>query len=127
MNKCAQLLGFDWKVDHKTEAEAYARSWDILRFLDTNHGVKFKGTFDHLNVVADKLNNQEQYWFLSDNGGEINVQLINSDKMVISVPSSSCYDSVSAATIAYRIYFTMMGRYHEINWKLKVEEILDIT
>jgi hypothetical protein len=123
-DKCAQLLGFDHKVYGKTEAESLQRSWDVLQYLSLFYGIEFQCILKGTNVVTHKPENQDRYWSLSDNGGEVNVELINSDKRTISVPSTSCRFYVTAETIAYRIMCAITDR--AIIWDLKVEETITL-
>jgi hypothetical protein len=121
-DKCVQLLGFDYKVYGKTEAESLQQSWDVLQCLSLFYGIEFQCILKGANVVSHKPENQDRYWSLSDNGGEINVELINSNMRVISVPTDS--NKFYVETIAYRIMCAITDR--EIDWNLRVEKIITL-
>jgi hypothetical protein len=120
---CHQLLGFDHKVDGKIES--LSRSWDVLQCLDKFYGIKFKCKMNGGNIVAHKPKHQEVFWILTDNGGEINVELLNSTQMVKSVPSTSDKFYVTSETIAYRIMCAITDQ--PIDWNLRIETILTLN
>jgi hypothetical protein len=119
---CHQLLGFDHKVNGKIES--LSRSWDVLQCLDKFYGIKFKCKINGGNLVAHKPRCQERFWILSDNGGEINVELLNSTQIVKSVPSTSNEFYVTAETIAYRIMCAITNQ--AIDWNLRLETIITL-
>tara|TARA_R100001460_G_scaffold27881_3_gene55893 strand:+ start:269 stop:601 length:333 start_codon:yes stop_codon:yes gene_type:complete len=64
------------------------------------------------NWMARKLTNGEHlvsvlgvWWWLNDNGGEVNLRRVNVDRL----PTSVAAEGMNEATVAYRLAFVMRG------------------
>lgn len=80
-----------------------------------------------------KLNNGEylfEYqnnWFrLSDNGGETNIDLINAKQPFYSIPHTSNKFEVTPLVLAYRIATYLKNGYSQINWNIIDEDLKNV-
>ncbi len=97
-----QMFSFD--VEALTEVGAMRKSRRLLAALSMDYGIRQVGMMHGSNVVAkDGI-----YYTLHDNGGEININKINSGELTISIPSTG-KGLLSAETVAYRIANAING------------------
>jgi len=119
--KKSDLLGEKWAYN---SIEATAR---IIITLNLHFRVKNLGWDGRGSVIvelpfcnnmtrtddAPKWNSGE-WWVLSDNGGEINVEPINHPERMRSIPSTSDRAVLTAETMAWRLWCAMTNQ--EIDW-----------
>lgn len=102
--------------EHLTPANVTA---EILLVLQRGYGMRVVGTLTNAILVAPAFDReamrQPQVVALWDNGGEIDIQIVNGAR-VASIPMTSFGSPVSASTLAYRLGMSIKGRHGEIDW-----------
>lgn len=63
------------------------------------------------------------YWLLTDNGGEVNVERVNCPETMRSVPMTAWREQLDAATIAYRIACVMQDTPIDYDLRMGAEEV----
>lgn len=87
----------------------------VLSWLANFGGARPYGTLESgAALVRDGHDGGYRIWSISDNGGELNVQPVNDDPAMRSVPFTVYDRVVNPFTLAYRIHQVMRGR--EIEW-----------
>lgn len=92
-------------------AEATARTMNTLSVF---YGIKRVGEIHGAIAVMWTAPGHYKVWTLSDNGGEINVEMINQPDTLISIPYTRNGFGVTAETMAYRICCAIRGE--PIDW-----------
>jgi hypothetical protein len=62
------------------------------------------------------------YWFVSDNGGEFNVEPVNNPNDMVSIPTSWFGIDLDAATMAYRVACVMRGEAYDVALRMDPDE-----
>ena len=104
----AKQLLYGWASNN---VEATART---LVTLDLHHDVRRVGNIGNAIAVMVVQAGRYDVWTLADNGGEINVEKVNDQSTLVSVPYMSNGGGVTAEVMAYRIWQVLHGR--EIEW-----------
>jgi len=100
----------------------------LIKLLKELYDITFVGELPHQLVFQfpyDMKDNSLNYkWFtVSDNGGELNVNLINSDDITRSVAYSTS-PSTSVETMAYRVSQAAYSK--NVDYALKLDEVLEV-
>lgn len=107
-------LSVRWERDG-APAVLHDYSAAVLGWLTAFGGVRLAGELVGGGVlVRDGFEGAYRVWSITDNGGELNVQPVNDDAAMRSVPFTADGRMVNPATLAYRLHQAMRGR--EIRW-----------
>lgn len=105
-------------IDMATVVACLVGGWDFQHcgHILTSVVVRPKFGFRH-------TGEQDGFWILTDNGGELNVERANCPETLVSIPATSLRSAIDPATMAYRVSCVIAGRAIDWLYRMDAEDV----